>query len=283
MRIVLYTNILTPYRKYFFDAFYEECKKRNIEFIVLVMAESEPNRNWSYREYETEYTQLLVNKTFSFKNIFIHYNPGLKQKLIKLKPTHVVCAGGYLCPGINKILKLKAKLNYQTYFWSESHLNETRDYSNLKIKIRNKIRKYIYSRFDGFWYAGKMSLQFIEEYSLKNTKKIFVPNVVDNKIFDYHLYNDVEKSNTLEKYEINNNKLIFICPARLTSVKGIDKFMNILKNYPNKNNFLFLLAGDGELKDYIEELSKKYNINVKILGYLPQIEIAKLYRVSNFF
>lgn len=283
MRIVLYTNILTPYRKYFFDAFYEACKKQNIDFIVLVMAESERNRNWRYNEYKTEYTQLLTYKTFSYKNIFIHYNPTLKKKIKELKPSVVVCAGSYLCPGIYKILKMKDKFNYETYFWSESHLNEARNYSNLKVKIRNIVRKHIYSKFDSFWYAGELSLNFIEKYAKKNSKKIFVPNIVDNEIFDYHQYLDDTKQIIEKKYGVDKKKIIFICPARLTSVKGIDKFINIIKNYPNKDNFLFMLAGDGELKEYIEEIAKKYSINVRILGYQPQTEIAKLYSIANFF
>ncbi len=283
MRIVLYTNILTPYRKYFFDTLFEQCRQKNIQFTVLVMAETESNRLWRYEEYQAEYTMLLAHKTVSYKGIYIHYNSDLKEKLLELKPTHVICAGGYLCPGINKVLKLKSVLNYETYFWSESHLNEMRNYLNFLIKIREAIRKSFYNKFDGFWYAGKMSLEFIEKYSYKKTKKIFVPNIVDNKIFDWHFFDDIQKKETRKKYKIEADKLVFICPARLSTVKGIDKFINIVKDYPKKDNFLFVLAGDGELKDSINDVAQKYNINIRILGYLPQKEIAKLYSVGDFF
>ena len=53
MRIVLYTNILTPYRKYFFDTLFEQCRQKNIQFTVLVMAETESNRLWRYEEYQS--------------------------------------------------------------------------------------------------------------------------------------------------------------------------------------------------------------------------------------
>lgn len=284
MRIVLYTNILTPYRKYFFDTFYMICKKRNIDFIVLVMAESEPNRNWSYKEYMTEYTQLLVNKTFSYKNIFIHYNPTLKKKIKELKPSIIICAGSYLCPGIYKILKMKEKFNYKTYFWSESHLNEVRDYSSIKIKLRDLLRKKIYTKFDGFWYAGKLSLEFIEKYAKIGSKNIFVPNLVDDKIFDYHNFNSYQKLKVINKYKLEiDNKLIFICPARLTSVKGIDKFFDMIKNYDKKDMLEFLLIGNGELESEIKDFAQKNNINAKILGYLNQYEVAELYSVANVF
>ncbi|WP_279001798.1 glycosyltransferase family 4 protein [Thomasclavelia cocleata] len=283
MRIILYTNILTPYRKYFFDVFYEKCKKQNIDFIVLIMAESESNRNWSYDDYKAEYTDLLAHKTFSYKNIFIHYNPTLKKKIEELKPSIVICAGSYLCPGIYRILKMSDKFNYKTYFWSESHLNEIRDYSFIKIKLRDILRKKIYEKFDGFWYAGKLSLEFIEKYADIDCKKIFVPNIVDNKIFDYHNFSSDKKKDILKKYNLDNCKITFICPARLTYVKGIDKFLDLISTSKLSSKITILLPGSGELEDVIRDKAINYNIDIRILGFLNQKEVAKLYAISDFF
>lgn len=283
MRIVVYTNILTPYRKYFFDILNQKCQEKGIFFKVLLMTETEPNRNWKYDDLKTNYTILLKNKSYNFNGIYIHYNPNLKEVIKDLNPTHVVCAGSYLCPGVNTILNMKKKYNFETYFWSESHLLEEKNNSKIKIAIRENIRNYIYKKFDGFWYAGKLSLDFIEKYANKKFKKIFVPNLVDNEIFDYHKVDDGLKQEVSIQYKISKEKITFICPARLTHVKGIDLFFKCIKEYDKKNKFQFLLAGDGELRNDIEQISNKYNLDVSILGYLDQEEVSKLYCVSNFF
>lgn len=283
MRIVVYTNILTPYRKYFFDILNKKCQEKGVFFKVLLMTKTEPNRNWKYDDLKTDYTILLKNKSYNFNGIYIHYNPNLKEVIKDLNPTHVVCAGSYLCPGVNTILNMKKKYNFETYFWSESHLLEEKNNSKIKITIRENIRNYIYKKFDGFWYAGKLSLDFIEKYANKKFKKIFVPNLVDNKIFDYHKVDDSLKQEVSIQYKVSKEKITFICPARLTHVKGIDLFFKCIKEYDKKNKFQFLLAGDGELRNDIEQISNKYNLDVSILGYLDQEEVSKLYCVSNFF
>ena len=107
MNIAIYTNILTPYRKFFYDALYRECKKRGDNFNVLLMADTEPNRNWKYNDLKAEYTILLENKTFAIGETYIHYNKNLKKVLKDLKLDILICAGGYLCPGIWRALKLK--------------------------------------------------------------------------------------------------------------------------------------------------------------------------------
>ena len=77
MNIVIYTNILTPYRTCFFEEMYDECKKQGIGFHVLVMADTESGRAWHYKDFQTEYTTLLHCKTFSRGETHIHYNNNL--------------------------------------------------------------------------------------------------------------------------------------------------------------------------------------------------------------
>ncbi|WP_297670788.1 glycosyltransferase family 4 protein [Thomasclavelia sp.] len=283
MRLVIYTNILTPYRKYFFDVLNEFCKERNIFFKVLVMSKTEPDRNWNYDDLKGDYTILLEGKTISVKGIYIHINKNLKNTIEGLRPTHVVCAGSYLCPGVYKLSKLKEKFNYIIYFWSESHLNEDKNNGFLKKNISCCIKNKIYKKFDGFWYAGEFSLDFIKKYAKDNFKKIYVPNLVDYHIFDYHLYNQNDKQKIKEEFDIKDDKILFICPARLTYVKGIDKFLDLISMSKYKKRISIIIPGEGELTEIIMEKAKQYDIDIKILGYLEQSVVAKLYSISDFF
>ena len=128
MKIVLYTNIMTPYRKYFYDLFYEECTSNGDEFIVLVMSENENNRLWYYKDFKAPYTKLLKGKTISIGETYIHFNSELIKILKKLSPDIVIASGSYLCPGTWKIADLKNKLKYRALFWSSGCLG-TENYS----------------------------------------------------------------------------------------------------------------------------------------------------------
>ena len=136
MKILLYTNILTPYRKYLYDMMAEQCRQKEIDFTVLVMADTENNRPWTYAQYAGDYTELLDGRTLSHGETYIHINPSLKRKLKEEKPDIVIASGSYLCPGTWTIAKLKKELGYKTLFWSESHQGEKRNFSGLKMKIR---------------------------------------------------------------------------------------------------------------------------------------------------
>lgn len=284
MNIAIYTNILTPYRKYFYDLLFDECKKNGDEFHVLVMSNTEPNRNWTYDELKTDYTVLLENKILTMGETYIHLNKNLKAVLEKIKPDILICAGGYLCPGIWKALKLKNKLKYKVYFWSESHLNEERDYTGLKVRLREIIRSKIYKKFDGFWYAGKLSKQLIDKYCEKDADMYFMPNLIEED--KYKMCSDVsdeQKKKIREEYNVSTNKCVMVCPARLSYVKGLLPFIKALENLAIKNDITLLVAGDGELRKEIEKELAKNKLDVRLLGFKDQKSIMDLYSIADIF
>ena len=282
MNIVIYTNILTPYRKYFYDLMYEECRKAGDNFHVLVMSKTENDRNWNYGDLRDEYTILLNSITFNKGTAHIHYNSNLKAKLKQLKPNVVISAGSYLCPGTWTIAHLKNKLDYKCIYWSESHLDEKRNYGNIKLKIRDFIRNKFYKNYDGFWYAGEKSKEFIKKYALLETKYFFMPNLVENKKYLNAIEIRKEKKEEIKnKMNIDLTKFIFICPARLTAVKGICEFLEIANKSKLKDKFIILLAGNGELKEEIKNKSVEYGIDVRVLGFIEQNRMVELYAISD--
>ena len=279
MKIVLYTNILTPYRKYFFDLFYKECKKCGDDFIVLVMAETEKNRSWHYKEFQTRYTKLLEGKTISIKETYIHINPKIVNELKKIRPDVVIASGSYLCPGTWKIARLKKKLHYKVYFWSESHLGEARQYGGLKIILREKIRKIFYRKFDGFLCPGKLAFDFVGKYRKEKVNEILLPNLVDESIFS----NEIYKKDILCEQLHSKGKVIFFTPARLSEVKGIEPFMELLGKVKNKDQISWIIAGSGSLYDKLREKAKELSLNVIFVGEKKQEEISDLYKNSDVF
>ena len=284
MNIAIYTNILTPYRKYFFDVLYENCKKKGDRFYVMVMAETEKSRNWHYENLRSLYTILLDSKTITIGDIEIHINSNLIEVLDNLDLDILVCAGGYLCPGIWKATSYAKKKNIRCLYWSESHLNESRKYSYIKRLVRERIRKQIYKRFDGFWYAGKLSKEFIECYCKNTADFFFMPNLVEEKKFYIETeINKKEKSDICKEFNLPVDKKILFCPSRLIKIKGLDKFVEILGKCSKKNEVVFAVAGDGEMKETIEKAAVANDVNIALLGYQHQESIIKLYRIADIF
>lgn len=284
MNIAIYTNILTPYRKYFYDLFYECCLESGHEFNVLVMAETEDNRTWKYADLESSYTTLLDSRTISKGETYIHINSNLMERICLLQPDIVVVAGSYLCPGAWEIARNKKKYGYKCLFWSESHLHEQKGNSNIKNVIREIVRKKFYKKYDGFWYAGELSREFITKYAIRDAKYCFVPNLIDESIYknSYHMPK-AQKQNIRQLLQIENNKKILFCPARLSPVKGILEFLDILEKLNQKQNVVFLVAGDGELKGHIENKAKEKKLDVRLLGNKSQEEMVRLYGVADIF
>lgn len=283
MRIVLLTNILTPYRIYFYDLLYESFKKRNIKFHVLVMAQTEPDRNWMYDELQREYTTLLPSKTIRISKIYLHFNNNLRKQLRYLNPQLVICGGSYIHPSVLITILYKKIFKFQIIFWSESHLHEQKNHSRSIVIVRNKLRHWTYRSFDGFWYSGKLSLEFINKYCNHSKHRIFAPNIVDNSIYSLLPEKNEDRRKVCSSYDINPDNFIFICPSRLTKVKGIDKFIDLFKQAASKDNATIIIPGEGELKEYISQLINRNNLNIILPGFINQNKMAELYAISDCF
>ncbi len=282
MHLVIYTNILSPYRKHLYDSLYEECKKTGNDFHVILMAETEPNRTWKYDEYKTDYTVLLKDLTLDGNGACIHINFGLKKLLKRLSPDVLICSGNYLCPGVWEAARLSRRLGYNCLYWSESHLNEERHYNSFKLKLREALRKGIYKKFCGFWFAGKKSKEFIEKYASENAHYHFLPNLVNEKYFKVSV-SPQEKNELRLKYNIHENHRVLFSPARLHPAKGLCEFAELLSKTENKKNITYLIAGSGELENDIKKTAEKYGLDIRLLGEKKQEEIIELYKLCDIF
>ena len=282
--IVLITNILTPYRTHFFDLLHQECMKNGINFNVLVSSKTEDNRKWTYDKFSRDYTNKLNGIRFKIFEYEFTVNKGLKSFLIDKKPDIIIGAGGYNLPIIWQSIFFRKKFKYRLLFWSESHLKEVKHTNKYFIKFREVFRNFIYKKFDGFCYAGKLSLDFIEKYSNLNAKLFFLPNLINNDKFKQSRNLSLEQKKIIrKKYNVPEDKFIFICPARLTKVKGIDRFLKIFNECENKKYACVLIPGDGEDKDLIQSIILENELNVKLLGYRDEFEMLELYSISDCF
>lgn len=284
MKILLVTNILTPYRSFFYDLFYTEARKMGIDFKVFVMENrGTNNKQWSYEQYQRDYTKLLQCKRMLNNSIIL--NKDIIANVMVYKPDLIICAGSYQMPTVIKLALKKKKYNYKILFWSESNLLKKDYLGGVKKQLREWVRKYVYKRFDGFLYAGKASKIFIEKYAKVNTKYFFLPNLVNQELFKVAKNLSQEKKNELIKeHNLDINKKIFITPARLTYEKGMLNFLEIFKKSEHVEKATLLLIGAGVLKEKIEVfIENNPSMDIRLLGLKTQKEVVELYGIADFF
>lgn len=281
-RIAILTNIVNPYRSFFYQKFHDVCKENGIEFYVMCMGDHEPGRHWYYDDYKTDFSLLLPGKVGSlFGRFTYYYNPKVMDFIKKLNPDVLLMAGSYMFP--TNWIAIKG-CNIPIVYWNEAHKNEARNYNKVILGIREFIRKTIFSRFSGFWYSGKMSKELINDYKRANSQMYFLPNLIDCSAFSTICNASTEeKGAILEEYKLPTNKKLLICPARLNRVKGIHVFMDVLFKSKFKNNVCMLAVGDGDMEHELKERAKKLNLDIRFLGYKEQEEVIRLYKVSDFF
>jgi len=93
--------------------------------------------------------------------------------------------------------------------------------------------------------------------------------------------NSPERDSVLDRLSgCENAKQIVTAVCRLVKYKGIFKFLNAAKLSRTKNT-LFLLAGEGELKEQAQNYIRQNNLSekVKLLGYVT--ETSSLYAISD--
>lgn len=282
MKIAFVTNLLTPYRSYLFDLINDQLLLNNDEFRVYAMCESKSDRPWTYNDLKRDYTVSLPSKQICISGFYLFFNK--LDEINKFSPDIVICAGSYFLPTVIRLLLSKNKYNRKIYFWTESHEKEEKNHSDLFKYIRDRIKNYSLSKFDGFLYASSLAKEFVERYCNDNADFIYFPNTVNQDAFHKAFLNKNEYAN---KVRIENNipsfKKILFTPARLSVEKGIVEFLYILNKLPSKENIKWIVAGDGPLKKEIQDTITKLGLDVCLVGQKSQEDIIKLLGAADIF
>ena len=273
MRLLILTNILTPYRCYFFDKLNDYIKSIGGELKIVVMSETEPNRNWHYQNFIRDYTELVLSRSYNIKGdifIHIHLKNHCERILKEFKPSHVIVGGSYLNPIIIFLKKKKNIFNYKLLFWSESHLDE----------VKGFLRKQMIRKFDDFCVPGLLAKDFIKKYN-KKANFYYIPNLVEEEYYSLAFYERKEKKREiLKKYNLDES-FIFLLPARLAPVKGILEFLDIYRKARNRDESIVLIAGSGELESEIKIKCEQNKLNVQLLGTKNKAEMKELYTIAD--
>lgn len=275
-KVIFFTNIVAPYRVFLFNKLEEIRINTIFDFEVYFMRMSESNRNWNVNLENLNFKFSVGNGLyFDYKSLFIHFNPILIFRLVKSKE-EIILGGSWNNPNVMLIALLKSfgLINNKLSIWSEA--NYLTNESQRKNKLRDYLKKWLFSKIDGsFIIPGEMAILSFEKWGIPIKNIIKFPNLVDYRLFSHS-----------NGYLDNKDNLpIFFIVARLEeNIKGVKNFIQSIGT-ENLKKIKLRIAGTGSsLQEYISFVkTNKLEENISFLGNLSQEEISNEYQNSNVF
>lgn len=110
-------------------------------------------------------------------------------------------------------------------------------------------------------------------YNIPEWKIKVIPNGIEPEKFQM----EVDATKVKKDYGVNPPEPVVFYMGRLVYQKGPDLLLDavprILEKHPNTK---FLFAGDGDMRQHLENVAGKHDNKVKFLGYLPDMEFVRL-------
>lgn len=281
MKIALVTNILTPYRMRFYTELSNQLQNIGGELKVFVMTSQLPLRPWTYEGLKSDFTELLPGKKIMIKGQDILFNGSISRKIKEFNPSVVILAGSWTYPTAWKMM-LNKNEGTRYYFWTESH-NVRATPQASKGGLVFAAKKKFYNLFDGFCAPGKYAMDTIDGIVGGYGRRVRLPNLVDDEYYKEANIMRSKKDQIKSEYGIPEDKLLFVTPARLIQIKGMNTFLRKIVNNPYVKSAVFILAGEGELETELKSIAQEYGIDIRLMGYCNQDTIRKLYAAADYF
>lgn len=283
MKLLVVTNIPTPYRIAFFNVLQQQLLLQNGKLKVLYCAENEPDRHWKidFSEQKFEY-EILKGFHATIGGLFLHFNPSILKKTAAFNPDYILYAGSWNMPTVVFSLLFNSVFNtkYKKIFWSEGH-----DGSILhKTGIVPTIRKFIQNKFDAFAVPNERSKSYLFEIlGLKKKPIVILPNTVDGDFFTKpETWNIENLKEVKSEFNIPHNSKIIIQVAQIEDRKGVVELVSYWQKLQHKENYHLVFVGEGSLKNKLIAENQSDN-TIHFLGNQTKENVRKLLFASYGF
>jgi glycosyltransferase involved in cell wall biosynthesis len=278
-KIALLHCFPVPYRNHLFEAIAVECARKNIDFEVHFFSKFDISRpKWKFESKELNYKNYFWSPILKYGPA-MHLNLDMLYYLKRNKPDLIILGGVW--SSINTILYVIFS-KIPLIAWDETNRF---DFGNVKKK-HFWFKRFLTNRLKYFAIPGLESKYFYQELlneaSIRDKKFIYLPNLVDERLFDNSNIEIHEKNALKIKFRIPENKKIIYWPARFIPHKGIVNFIQYLDE-KILNDWIIIILGNGPLKEETINFIKKKKLETHFIIYdlLPYEEALKLYFLSD--
>lgn len=251
MKIVLVTNIPSPYRVIVYD---EIALKYGEDFHVIYCAAIEKNRKWKLPEIRHQHTFLKAKRIGKT----IYYKSDVLKQLRRQGPDIIIIAGFNPVSLAVRIYAILKKI--RTIEYTDSWIDSIKQLSIFHKKLRRISLKYV----DACICASTKGREYLVEYGVFKEKVFISPLVINNLHFKPFL-NCKKDFHLMFSGQFVAGKLPFFVVDVCNEVKKVIPALRIL------------LIGDGPLKEPLIQSLLASGINFEYPGFIQQNELPMYY------
>jgi glycosyltransferase involved in cell wall biosynthesis len=205
-------------------------------------------------------------------------NPSLIKEVEAWNPDAILIFGWAFISHLKALLYFHKKVPL-LFRGDSTLLDESPGFSVKKI-VRRYFLKWVYRHIDYALYVGKANKQYFIAHGVKEHQLIFAPHAIDNKRFADSAADVQEKSKSLG---IDAGDIVFLFAGKLIKKKNPDFLIrSFLKVARNKSSVKLIIAGNGELKEFLKQQYAQDN-NVIFLNFQNQTAMPALYKTADVF
>jgi glycosyltransferase involved in cell wall biosynthesis len=256
---------------------HEELTARGWTFEVWFMADSEPNRCWTFADSDFSFPHRFlsgVHPTLGSQSL--HISLEVLTRLHQHRPDILLVAGSWTIPTV--WFASLSSTPSRKIFWSESHLSSSQHRGSLV----GWARRLILRRFCEFAVPGTFSKNYVTHHTRK--ARIYdLPNFVDPIMS----CGDSEVTRQLPRpsFKSGQDRRTLLIVARLAPEKGLLPFFEGLRQLgPNdRRRLTVLIAGSGPMRDELRRRIDTSDLDVHLVGHKSQREMSELYAQADGF
>ena len=217
-------------------------------------------------------------------NYFEFMNFGIASELARSRFDAVIIFGyGWLISWVAWLSALVLKL--PVLFLGETNILGRKRENPIKKTIKERALKLFFSKCRGIFYLGNKNREFYEQLGVKNNMLFHWPYTVDN---DFFIENAVRfKPLSLEikqTYGLPSDKTIIFFSGKLIPKKCPLDLVKAFEIMAYREKAALVFVGEGGLRKEIEiYVEEKRLHSVYVLGFLNQMELAKVYATADIF
>jgi glycosyltransferase involved in cell wall biosynthesis len=267
-KLVLTTNIPTPYRAAFFPILAGVLRENGVDFEVLYYAATEPNRHWRVDLSTQGYPWKILGGVHPrLGGIYPHINPALPWTLRRCRPTWVLVAGAWNTPSSLMAASRVISGGGVRLFWSEGHPHAV-------LHPRGPIaalRRTVLRRFDGFAVPNRASELFVQTETRQPAVCLPLPNTVDEDFFLTRP--EAERADIRRRLGVEPEDMVLLCVAELSERKGVELLATAASDLPEplRRKVILVYAGDGPRRPHVEAAAR--GVRLRMLGHVTLEEI----------
>lgn len=185
-----------------------------------------------------------------------------------------------------EVFKIARKKGYPiigtNHFMPENLVHYLHLPSKIETKVKNLAWMQFRNVFDKLAFITTPTKTAAELTKKSGISKEIVP--VSNGI-DLEIFNPGNNGEYLKKRYNLPDKLLLLFVGRLDREKNVDLVLKAMPEVLKKVDVHFIVAGKGNEKENLEELSRKLKVdkNVSFLGFIPDEDLPNLYCMADCF